>query len=79
MMAEGTNSLVFTISAFWSSSRWPLATLMSSRKQRGIPLGGRYRQVALYLGAQQTKDKGFVMRSYRCSSDSAPHIHYFMQ
>ena len=36
------------ISAFWSSSRWPLATLMSSRRQRSIPLGGRYRQVSLY-------------------------------
>ena len=45
-MTEGTNLLVLTISAFWSSSRWPRA--MSSRKQRSIPLGGRYRQVALY-------------------------------
>ena len=26
MNIEGTNLLVLTISAFWSSSRWPLAT-----------------------------------------------------
>ena len=26
MKTEGTNSLLLTISAFWSSSRWPLAT-----------------------------------------------------
>ena len=26
MMTEGTNLLGLTISAFWSSSRWPLAT-----------------------------------------------------
>ena len=26
MVTEGTNLLVLTISAFWSSSRWPLAT-----------------------------------------------------
>ena len=26
MMTEGTNLLVLTISAFWGSSRWPLAT-----------------------------------------------------
>ena len=25
MVREGTNLLVLTISAFWSSSRWPLA------------------------------------------------------
>ena len=48
MMTEDTNLLVLTISAFWSSSRWPLATYMSSRRQGSIPLGGRYRQVALY-------------------------------
>ena len=48
MMTEGTNWVVLIISAFWSSSRWPLATKMSSRRQRSIPLGGRYRQVSLY-------------------------------
>ena len=37
MMTEGTNLLVLTISAFWSS-----------RRQRSIPLGGRYRQVSPY-------------------------------
>ena len=47
MRIEGTNLLLLTISAFWSSSRWPLATYMSSRRQRSIPLGGRYRQVSL--------------------------------
>ena len=26
MKTEGTNLLVLTMSAFWSSSRWPLAT-----------------------------------------------------
>ena len=26
MKAEGTNLLFLTISAFWSSSRWPLST-----------------------------------------------------
>ena len=46
---EGTNFLLLTISAFWSSSRWPLDTQMSSRRQRSIPLGCRYRQVSLYL------------------------------
>ena len=34
MNTEGTNLLLLTMSAFWSSSRWPL--------------GGRYRQVSLY-------------------------------
>ena len=48
MKTEGSNSLLLTISAFWSSSRWPMATWMSSRRQRNIPLGGRYRQVSLY-------------------------------
>ena len=48
MMTEGTELLVLIISAFSSSSRWPLATYMSSRRQIGIPLGGRYRQVSLY-------------------------------
>ena len=43
VMTEGTILLVLTTSAFWSSSRWP------SRRQRSIPLGGRYRQVSLYL------------------------------
>ena len=42
MKAGGTNLLLLTISAFWSSSRWPLATSMSSRRQISIPLGGRY-------------------------------------
>ena len=36
---------MLTISAFWSSSRWP----RTSRRQRSIPLSGRYRQVSLYL------------------------------
>ena len=49
MKTEGTNRLLLTISAFWSSSRWPLATWMSFRRQRSIPLGGRYRQVSLYI------------------------------
>ena len=49
LMTEGTNLLVLTISAFWSSSRCPLATEMSSGRQRSIPLGGRYRQVSLYF------------------------------
>ena len=48
MKTEGTNLLLRTMSVFWSSSRWPLATSMSSRRQRSIPLGG-YRQVSLYL------------------------------
>ena len=48
MKTEGTNLLLLTISAFWSSFRWPLATLMGSRRQRSIPLCGRYRQVSLY-------------------------------
>ena len=49
MKTEGTNLLLLTMSAFWSSSRWPRATLMRSRRQRSIPLGGRYRQVSLYV------------------------------
>ena len=36
MKTEGTNLLLLTISALWSS-----------RRQRSIPLGGRYRQVLL--------------------------------
>ena len=48
MKTDGTNLLLLTISAFWGSSRWPLATLMSSRRQRSIQLDGRYRQVSLY-------------------------------
>ena len=48
MVPEDTNLLVLTISAFWSSSRWPLATYMSFKRHRSIPLGGRYRQVSLY-------------------------------
>ena len=47
MKTEGVNLLLLAKSASWSSSRWPLATLMSSRRQRNIPLGGRYRQVSL--------------------------------
>ena len=43
-----TNLLLLTISAFWSSSRWPLTTWMSSRMLRSIPLCGRYRQVSLH-------------------------------
>ena len=39
MGTEGTNLLLLTISK---------ATLMNSRRQRSIPLGGRYRQVSLY-------------------------------
>ena len=45
MKTEGINLLLLTISAFWSSARWPLATKMSSRRQRSISLGGRYRHV----------------------------------
>ena len=37
MKTEGTNLLLLIISAFWSS-----------RRQRSIPLGGRYRQVSRY-------------------------------
>ena len=48
MKTEGTNLFLLTISAFWSSSMWPLATKMSSRRQRSIPSGGRCRQVSLY-------------------------------
>ena len=48
MKTEGTNLLLITVSTFWSSSRWPLATWMSSRRQRSIPIGGHYRQVSLY-------------------------------
>ena len=51
MKTEGTNLLLLTISAFWSSSRWPRTTQMSSRRQESIPLGGRYRQVSLYVYA----------------------------
>ena len=51
METEDTNSLLLTISAFWSSSRWPMATKMSSRRQRSIPLSGPYRQVSLYTGS----------------------------
>ena len=47
MKIECTNLFLLTMSAFWSSFRWPLATEMSSRRQRNIPLGGRYRQVSL--------------------------------
>ena len=39
MKTQGTNLLLLTVSAFWSSSR----------RQRNIQLGGRYRQVSLYL------------------------------
>ena len=49
LKTKGSNLLLLTISAFWGSSRWPLATYMSSRRQRSIPLGGRYRQVSLYI------------------------------
>ena len=44
---EGTNLLLLTMSAFWGSSRWPLATKMSSRRQVSILPGGRCRQVSL--------------------------------
>ena len=54
MKTEGTNLLLLIISAFWSSSRWPLATWKSSRGQRSTPLGGRYRQVSLYLQLSDT-------------------------
>ena len=65
MKTKGTNLLLLTVSAIWSSSRWPLATLMSYRRQRSVPLGGRYRQVSLYhihalnmvsiIGVERTK------------------------
>ena len=48
MKTKVTNLLLLTISAFWSSSRWPLVTWMSSRGQRSIQLDGRCRQVSLY-------------------------------
>ena len=48
MKTEDTNLPLLTSSAFWSSSWWPLATEMSSRRQRSIPLGGRFWQVSLY-------------------------------
>ena len=51
MKTEGTSLLLLTMSAFWSSSRWPLATYMSSRRQISIPLGGRDRQFSLYMEA----------------------------
>ena len=47
MKTACTNLLLLTISAFWSSSRWPLVTYMGTRRQRSIPLGGRYRQASL--------------------------------
>ena len=53
MKTEGTNLLLLIISAFWGSSRWPRATEMSSRKQISNPLGGRYRQVSLYMKLSQ--------------------------
>ena len=49
MKIECTNLLLLTFSTFWGSSRWPLATWMSSRRQRSIPLGGRHIQVSLYI------------------------------
>ena len=54
MKTGGINLLLITISAFWSSSRWSMATLMSSRRQRSIPIGGRYRQVSLYFATCRT-------------------------
>ena len=57
MKTESTNLLLLTISAFWSSSRWPLATSMSSRRQISIPFGGRYRQVLLYMQVSKRFDK----------------------
>ena len=48
MKTEDTNLLLLTISASWSSFRWPLATWISSRRQRSIPLGSRYIQVSMY-------------------------------
>ena len=38
MMIEGTNLLVLKISAFWSSSRWPLATVSQSESKEGASL-----------------------------------------
>ena len=51
METEGTNLPLLTcvMSDFWSLCRWPRATYKSSRRHRSIPLGGRYRQVSLYL------------------------------
>ena len=49
MKTESTNLFLLTISAFWSSSGWSLATLMSFRRQRSVPLGGRYKQDLLYI------------------------------
>ena len=59
MKTEGTNLLLLTISAFW-----PLATKMSSRRQRSIQLGGRYRQVSLYeLSSSHTETLNTTART----------------
>ena len=67
MCWEGTNLLLLTISAFWTLSRWPLATQTSSRKQRNIPLGGRYRQVSLYTEDIQSCIQDVVNNSWELS------------
>ena len=46
MKTEDTNLLLLTISAFWSSSRWPKKDEL--QKADKYPLGGRYTQVSLY-------------------------------
>ena len=52
MKTEGTNLLLLTMSALWSSSKWPLATGLDELQKADkypIRLGGRYRQVSLYF------------------------------
>ena len=65
MMTECTDLLVLTISAFWSSSRSPLATKMSSRRQRSIPLGGRYIQVSLYIDLLRSHIRQNKTKTYK--------------
>ena len=66
MKTEGSNLLLLTISAFWSSSRWP------SRRQRGIALCCRYRQVSLYKVHNSTQLQNgvcHIMQTSRCLSN----------
>ena len=70
MKTEGTNLLLLTISASWTSSRWPRATYMSPRRQKNIPLGGRYRQVSLY---QFQKNFSIFRGHVNIPSETTPH------
>ena len=60
MKTEGTDLLLLTTSAFWGSSRWPRAE--GSRRQRSIPLGGRYRQVSLFNPRRRNKCAVFIYK-----------------